>query len=224
MLQIQDPCHESWDGMTASEKGKFCGACQKEVIDFTGMSDEALFRFFNKPSSGSVCGRFSRLQLNQPLIPAPGKRSPPWWRRAAALLFPALLLGCDAATQGKVLPATEQHPSPSQDSLPAVKGKVVHTPVYTISGRVMSKAGEPVPGAVIRIAGTSVATAANDEGFYSIDIRHAPGRVAITIEAIGYEKCSKKIKLGKRYHQSADIRLNMDMEAIALGEIIIKRD
>ncbi len=34
-LSAPHPCHEQWGEFTPTEKGRFCGACQKEVIDFT---------------------------------------------------------------------------------------------------------------------------------------------------------------------------------------------
>ena len=62
-LNIPNPCHENWDQMTPVDKGRFCGSCQKQVVDFTTMSDEQLILFFKKQilsssKDGSVCGRF----------------------------------------------------------------------------------------------------------------------------------------------------------------------
>ena len=50
-LTIDEPCHENWDGMTPVEKGKFCGACQKQVVDFSNMSDRQVAEFFKKTLS-----------------------------------------------------------------------------------------------------------------------------------------------------------------------------
>ena len=41
-LTIPEPCHESWNSITSAEKGKFCNACRKTVVDFTAMGDREL--------------------------------------------------------------------------------------------------------------------------------------------------------------------------------------
>jgi len=74
-LQIPAPCHENWESMTPVEKGCFCGSCQKQVVDFSDMSDREIAMFFKRPSTGSVCGRFMQDQLNRD-IEIPGKRIP----------------------------------------------------------------------------------------------------------------------------------------------------
>ncbi|HKO82645.1 MAG TPA: hypothetical protein VJU78_19700, partial [Chitinophagaceae bacterium] len=74
-LSIPEPCHEDWNKMTTVDKGKFCGACQKNVIDFTNMSDEQLVAFFKKPGTGSTCGRFMGDQLDRNIV-VPAKRIP----------------------------------------------------------------------------------------------------------------------------------------------------
>jgi len=82
-LSIPRPCHENWDAMTPSDKGRFCASCQKTVIDFTNMSDRQLAAFFKKPPS-SVCGRVYDDQLNRG-IEIPRKRIP-WIKYFSALI------------------------------------------------------------------------------------------------------------------------------------------
>jgi hypothetical protein len=98
-LSIADPCHENWDNMTAAEKGRFCGSCKKQVIDFTNMSDAQLAAFFKKPSTGSVCGRFYEDQLDRS-IEIPKKRIP-WVKYFFQFVLPTFLLSAKAAGQDK---------------------------------------------------------------------------------------------------------------------------
>lgn len=102
-LTIAEPCHENWDGMTPVEKGKFCGSCQKQVIDFSNMSDRQVADFFKKPSTGSVCGRFMTDQLDRP-IEIPRKRIP-WLKYFFQIAIPAFLVSIKATaqkTQGQI--------------------------------------------------------------------------------------------------------------------------
>lgn len=98
-LSIPKPCHENWDKMTPEAKGRFCGACNKTVMDFTNMSDRQLAEFFKQPS-GSVCGRFENGQLNR-VLEVPSKRIP-WIKYFFTIAIPAFLFSTKAAAQGKV--------------------------------------------------------------------------------------------------------------------------
>jgi hypothetical protein len=75
-IHVPKPCHEDWNKMTQTEKGKFCSSCQKEVIDFTNWSDAALYNFFSKKRKNKVCGHFYESQLNRVLTipPQPGSK------------------------------------------------------------------------------------------------------------------------------------------------------
>ena len=99
-LSIPTPCHENWDNMTKLEKGKFCGSCQKQVIDFSNMSDREIAIFFKKKYRGSVCGRFMEGQLDRS-IEIPKKRIP-WVKYFFQIMLPAFLVTMKATAQGKI--------------------------------------------------------------------------------------------------------------------------
>lgn len=90
-LSIPEPCHEDWNAMTPAGNRRFCSSCSKEVIDFSGMSDAQLIRFFKEPR-GSVCGRFQQEQLANELV-IPPKRVP-WLRYFFTISLPAFLFSC----------------------------------------------------------------------------------------------------------------------------------
>lgn len=61
-IQINEPCHENWSDMTDADKGRFCGVCNKVVVDFTKFSDAELFNYFSarkENPSEKLCGRFA---------------------------------------------------------------------------------------------------------------------------------------------------------------------
>lgn len=101
-LHIPEPCHENWDQMSPVDKGRFCSSCQKQVVDFSLMSDRQIAEFFKRPSTGSVCGRFMTDQLDRE-IPIPKKRIP-WFRYFFTIALPAFFLTLksgQARAQGK---------------------------------------------------------------------------------------------------------------------------
>ena len=102
-LTIPKPCHENWDNMTPVQQGRFCGSCQKQVVDFSNMRDRQVAEFFRKPSAGSVCGRFMTDQLERD-IEIPRKRIP-WLKYFFQFVIPAFLVSIRASaekTQGEL--------------------------------------------------------------------------------------------------------------------------
>ncbi len=93
-LSIPQPCHERWDEMTPSEKGRFCASCQKQVVDFSGLSDREVIQLIEQ-SSGSICGQLHPSQMNRPMM------LEPWAQRASARFsgfFAGLMLLSSADT------------------------------------------------------------------------------------------------------------------------------
>lgn len=103
-LSIAKPCREDWNNMTPDDKGKFCAACQKSVIDFTNMSDRQIAEFFKKPPQ-SVCGRVYNDQLNREIV-IPKKRIPrlKYFFQFTLPVFVLFLKSCGVKdnTQGKI--------------------------------------------------------------------------------------------------------------------------
>ncbi len=57
-IHIDKPCSVDWNKMTPDKEGKFCGSCQKVVVDFTSKSlDEVKSHFLNSKDS-NFCGRY----------------------------------------------------------------------------------------------------------------------------------------------------------------------
>lgn len=63
-LTIAEPCHEKWNEMNPQEKGRFCGVCDKTVVDFTNKNPVEISNVLQN-STGKVCGRFNTTDLNK---------------------------------------------------------------------------------------------------------------------------------------------------------------
>ncbi|RQO31797.1 hypothetical protein DBR32_07595 [Taibaiella sp. KBW10] len=85
IVSIPEPCHEDWAKMSPCARGRFCTACQKNVLDFSEMSDTVISKILL--AKEPVCGNFDATQLNRALpLAHPAPRNS-WLYRAAALLL-----------------------------------------------------------------------------------------------------------------------------------------
>jgi TonB family protein len=64
-INIPQPCHENWNAMIPEGNGRFCGSCEKVVVDFTAMSQQEIIAYFKNTQGQKVCGRFYDTQLSQ---------------------------------------------------------------------------------------------------------------------------------------------------------------
>jgi hypothetical protein len=223
-LNVENPCHENWENMTASEKGRFCGSCQKQVVDFTSMSDSRIAAFFKKPSTGSVCGRFMADQLERD-IEMPGKRIP-WLKYFFTVALPAFLVSRTAAQEtkrplmGDTTLVCEKPILPQRDQIQLMgdvdPARDVKNPLHTINGSVINSQGEPVQWATITVKGTNKTAVTNELGYFKLLHDRTTKEVVLLISAVGYK--DKEFKLVPA-QQKATIR--MIVEESVLGEVII---
>lgn len=139
-ISLTSPCHENLSGMTITERGRFCSSCQKDVIDFSSLSDQEVLAILHGLKGQSSCGMFASGQLNRAFTTKAGSIPIALVFRsklaAAVMLFQSLVVS--AATYARSSVKLEQTPiAPvSKDSSLVVTGKVLdaytQTPVADV--------------------------------------------------------------------------------------------
>ncbi len=165
-VSIPEPCHENWDKMTTSAKGKFCASCSKEVTDFTDYSDGQIVDFFTR-NKGNVCGRFSQKQLNKSMpIHLPPQASN--FRTASLVLSGLLASGA----------AIGQDPLPASPTQHVTKGDVVvdqayltDSPLHRIQGKILDINNEKaISFPIIKVKGLDHLTYGDVEGNFTLEL------------------------------------------------------
>jgi hypothetical protein len=189
-LSIADPCHESWDNMTTAEQGRFCASCQKQVVDFTNMTDTQLADFFKTKSTGSTCGRFYGDQLGRNIqVP---RKTIPWIKYFFQIALPAFLMSAKASAQGKAgVKNTETTvTNPSRLMLGKVAApRTMDVPEQKIiKGRVVDENNTPLPYAMIFMKGQETPVHADSSGMFTIEKPLTDKDIVLEVAYIGYQR------------------------------------
>jgi len=191
-ISIPEPCHEDWSKMTPTEKGRYCKACSKEVIDFTHFSNEALHKRITQGES--LCGRFLPHQLDTPLTIERKKNSISFSKIAATLALPLSVISTNISNAQESKPKTEQTINTSKTYTSLGIG-MQHRPLKpltsTLSGTVTDESGLPLPGVNIIVKGTTRGTQTDFDGNYSIS---ALKDEILVFSYLGFETIEKTIK------------------------------
>jgi hypothetical protein len=193
-LSIPKPCSQNWEGMSVNETGRFCGSCNKSVIDFTRYTDQQLINFLNK-SSGEVCGKLKPDQLSKPLHSKhqSNKRSIP-----QLLLSAALVVGLGnnvyaKEKQGEV--RIIQAPTNEKKAEQKKNSQTSSDSTHCIKGTVTDKrTKETIPGATILLEGSTIATATDMNGYFKLDVSDflQMDTIKLIISSLGYENQTLK--------------------------------
>ena len=81
-LYISTPCAQPWAAMRATADGRYCGACQTEVVDFTRLSEAEILAYLARRGGRPVCVLAHASQV----VPAPVTRWRQWLLAGLALL------------------------------------------------------------------------------------------------------------------------------------------
>ena len=226
-VQIATPCLEQWADMKLSEGGRFCGNCQKAVVDFTAMTDEEMIQAMSQ-QKGSACGRFRAEQLNRPLRTYSYSTAPHAQRRLFGLLTASLLgwhttqaqvgahdIGGDTSSV-----QTAESQAKDQSSSNTLSAATPIDSSRIITGRVISEQdGANLSGVAISIKGTSAGVNSDATGNFRLVIpaEYTPELVVLSVSSVGYVSHEVSVKLNK--HSPLSIALHED--AMALNEVIV---
>jgi hypothetical protein len=190
--------------MTPVDKGRFCGSCQKQVIDFTSMSDEQLAMFFKKPiqglsKNGSVCGRFMQDQLNR-RIAIPKKRIP-WVKYFFQFALPAFLLSSKAVAQGKVRTLKGDTVMISKPEIEEIiEKKVSIENEKKIVGKVVDENDMGIPYASVFVKGTTIGLATDSAGNFSLKYSNKEESIILVSSCVGFQNTETIVSLNKTEH------------------------
>jgi len=199
-LNIPEPCHENWQQMTPQEQGRFCGSCQKTVVDFSMLSDQEVLNYFLK-ADHKVCGRFAEDQLNRELPITEKKKRFSWAYVWNVLLATFLLTEANAQVKPKAKAKRPVTTSVKREEEIIMGGITASIPPeheevvigVTIKGQVTdAKNNQPVIGASVRIKNTSRGTMADTLGYFKLPVEKKDSLV-LEFSAIGYETQTRVI-------------------------------
>ncbi|WP_041326921.1 carboxypeptidase-like regulatory domain-containing protein [Robiginitalea biformata] len=201
-ISIPEPCGENWNEMTPTEKGAFCETCEKEVVDFTSLSDAEIAQKLD--AGKKLCGRFRPNQLDRTIVPAAALHQSAsriqWRKHVAALGFTSLLVASCSPEQLTDLKSTRD-----QEALEVTAEKTVPPPpvlgapdttltpgpgvidlylpigeacenrgeAFVISGTARDYSGQVLPGVYVVNAESGVRTQADSIGKFSISIHES---------------------------------------------------
>ena len=158
-ISIPAPCHEKWEAMSPTNKGRFCASCQKNVVDFTKASDRQVAAAFRE--SDNLCGRFLKSQLERDLIIPKEKNK--LWVAASAAVVTLLTIG------------NNQMFAQSPANIEQTEGKTEGVDATTlqlkkIEGIVIDEEGFLVPGVTVKIkSSNTLGTQTDLDGRFTIE-------------------------------------------------------
>lgn len=212
-LSIATPCAEDWNNMMMVSDGRFCNSCNKVVIDFTGYSDDELYRFFSSSKANGTCGRLLSTQLEANKVQRPGLRVA--ISAMAGLVFSSWFLSATAAVKSKNDGFEQTQPSfkkaensvLSSDSIKVIRGKVID-----------KEDRMPVPAVTVKINRINAIVTTDVNGLFVISSDSIDVNDTIEFSYIGYKL--EKLCLNQ-VNSPKELIVEMKYDTDMLGDVIV---
>ena len=195
-LAIPTPCHENWDNMLPVEKGRFCNACAKQVVDFSNMSDAQVLNYFTNLKNESVCGRVYPEQLSRE-ITGPKELKKTWYFKYAAMFLMLFSRSGDAKAQTQNAIAQQQPIETLMGDTIMIQGEIAPAYKQSISGRVVDANGNPIELAQFIVGKNKQQFTADNNGYFTINTYDK--QTQMTVIASGYEDKIVTINAAKKF-------------------------
>ena len=208
-IRIPEPCHEDWNQMTSTDKGKFCSVCTKEVFDFTKVTDEELVKRVH--NNEKICGRFKSSQINREMKfeRKSGFSLAPF---AASFLLPFTLLA-STKTNTNTKDSNLQGNSYSSLNISSLNRTDTEKMQITTQGKIADENGKPLVNVKISVKGSDKKEISGLKGDYFI--RSANDEILV-IKKEGF--ISQEIKL-KRKSETINMVLKKEVRVLVNGII-----
>jgi hypothetical protein len=194
ILVIPQPCHVNWQAMSPTEQGRFCQSCQKQVIDFTNMTDAQILALIPK-NNHAVCGRFNTEQLNRPL----GQQPPIFtWQKImklAASVLAFLCLKTPAKAQGEPMRWQKDSSQYQISATPSITSNNAETSV--IEGRVLATDSLDLSTIKITVEALGITAHPDATGYFKIVV---PNKDLTPITIINFS-CKRHFRETRSLHK-----------------------
>lgn len=219
-INVKSPCEEKWASMDPSAKGRFCQLCEKEVIDFSNLTDKELIGFFQKNHHQKVCGRFRKTQLK---TYSTEKRKQKGFLKLALAGFTLLSIikPTEAFSQGQPYVETGEREYGPAPVAPNEQQKSRRDNFILISGVVKDSATtETLPGVNIQLKGSNIGTVSDLDGKFELKIKNSKDTETIIVSFIGY--LTEEIPVKSDEKEVCDLNeILLKPDHVALGETVV---
>jgi hypothetical protein len=188
-LTIPEPCHENWNNMTPTEKGKHCAVCDKEVFDMTGIPEKEVAEKISQIESGNVCARIPNAYLDKKIelhAAAMGK----YGKMGAA----GALITAVAFTPMISIPDSDLSAITEKNTLQ------ISNPSIQMNGTIVNEKGEIIPGVRVIIEQNNhkafTTSLANGRFVFHLDSQKITnGKAILKLEKVGFESIEREISI-----------------------------
>lgn len=219
-ISVKEPCSENFINFKKTKSGGYCNSCQKEVIDFTRLSNLEITKRFEN-DYGKTCGRFKTSQLRTYKVDTAKTMSTNIFFRSLGIASFSLLALCtttNAEAQDNVTtnPIVETQMVTSNDLKTNSAQKVDS---YTVLGTVLDESNLPLPGVNVILKGSTEGTLTDYDGKFEFPSKLKVNDVLV-FSYIGYDNKEYKIKASET--NSINITIIFDTTDIELmGDVVI---
>ncbi|MDC6404828.1 MULTISPECIES: carboxypeptidase-like regulatory domain-containing protein [Maribacter] len=216
-LSVLEPCSENFANFKKTKQGGYCNSCQKEVIDFTELSDLEVVQHFKK-NNGSTCGRFRTSQLKNYEFESVGIMNTNIFQKSLGIASFSLLALCATA------PVQSQEVAEASPIMEMVISQKVGNEKfvaesYTVRGTVLDETNLPLPGVNVILKGTSIGTTTDYDGKFEFPQKLEVNDVLV-FSYIGYD--TKEYKVVPAQNDTIDITIVFDATDIELmGDVVV---
>jgi len=219
-LSVAEPCHENWQSMAPSEQGRFCSSCQKQVTDFSEMSNDEIYKTVLK-GDANMCGRFSVTQLEREISGTVEKKSA-WHKYFFSLLVPAFLLTKQGNAQRITGKVSQRPVCTASITMGAVAIREPVDKEFEFTGSVIDSGTKKIiPGASLQIKYLNYGMIAGSDGIFHIKGKTGNTKVVMMISAVGYQSKNIEITIPGNNFKLENETISLQQEINKLSEVLV---